>query len=495
MSIRPHFEQYRFATQICTAKDQTIVECRLAGAEISTVLAVHAQVSPTAAQAADGEIRYEGRLNIHVVYEDADGRICRAERGAEFSHAAKQEEVSPSARVFAAMKAESVSWRREGAGVYVTAIVGVEIDVFEQKRLDYLYDGENLIVNRGSQSVEKTVCLSAFTEHSDEFETDHVGDILMHVERAQVLSATAQVGQVCVEGEICLSILAMKEDGNLCSYERLVPFKVTLDEDESRHKLPVKARVQVQKASLFAQTDEEKGKTKMQLDVELCTHAALYIQEELPVCVDAYSLENEVKILREQQEMQSVLETRAFCERVSGKMSIHEKVDFSTKFLSTLPPRVEISAICGDDGWEMQGAVLVDLICLHENERRVCKLSLPFAFPVAIDGTDVEVSGFVCGFAVRQRQEGELEGECVIKFAVTTKTKTHLRWISSIEEGAPYEKTDCAVSVYFPAAGDGLWETAKKLKVAPDALTKSNPNLQFPLKAGERIFVYRQKTK
>ena len=128
-------------------------------------------------------------------------------------------------------------------------------------------------------------------------------------------------------------------------------------------------------------------------------------------------------------------------------------------------------------------------------EMQVCKLSLPFAFPVGVKEEIAEVSGFACGFSVRQRQEGELEGECAIKFAVTTKTKTNLRWISGIEEGAPHEKTDCAVSVYFPAAGDGLWETAKKLKVTPESLTKSNPDLQFPLKAGERIFVYRQKTK
>jgi hypothetical protein len=37
-----------------------------------------------------------------------------------------------------------------------------------------------------------------------------------------------------------------------------------------------------------------------------------------------------------------------------------------------------------------------------------------------------------------------------------------------------------------------LWQVAKRLACDPDELQKSNPELTFPVKEGERIFVYRQ---
>ena len=55
-----------------------------------------------------------------------------------------------------------------------------------------------------------------------------------------------------------------------------------------------------------------------------------------------------------------------------------------------------------------------------------------------------------------------------------------------------YPKTDAAISIYALRAGEGLWEVAKRLHREPAELKRCNPELAFPVKAGERIFVYRQ---
>ena len=52
---------------------------------------------------------------------------------------------------------------------------------------------------------------------------------------------------------------------------------------------------------------------------------------------------------------------------------------------------------------------------------------------------------------------------------------------------------DSALSVYLPARGDGLWETAKKLLQSPEQIQATNPELSFPLTGNERILVYRPK--
>ena len=72
MSIKTEYETYRYVGEICRLKGQSVVEVRLAGSEISTVLAVHASAVATDSVCADGEAHYNGKLilqlNLTILY-------------------------------------------------------------------------------------------------------------------------------------------------------------------------------------------------------------------------------------------------------------------------------------------------------------------------------------------------------------------------------------------------------------------------------------------
>ena len=119
---------------------------------------------------------------------------------------------------------------------------------------------------------------------------------------------------------------------------------------------------------------------------------------------------------------------------------------------------------------------------------------MPFLFPVSYDADCIaEADATVCGLSVRQRREGEAEAEATLKVTLRLYRETKAEYISEAEEGEAYRENDCAVSIFIPRAGDGLWEIAKQLRRAPEEVEKSNPELKFPVGAGERIFVYRRK--
>ena len=134
MSIKPQFDSYRYVGEICRVKGQSIVECRLSGSEISSILAIYAKAIPAECACSDGEVQYSGKMLITVVYEDGERKICRAERGAEFFHKAENGLVTPACFAKAAYAAENITWRREGSGLYISVIVGVELTVFGMKR-------------------------------------------------------------------------------------------------------------------------------------------------------------------------------------------------------------------------------------------------------------------------------------------------------------------------------------------------------------------------
>ena len=54
---KPQFESYRYTDEICTLKSQSMVECRLPGSEIGSILTIHASAVPTESACADGEVR------------------------------------------------------------------------------------------------------------------------------------------------------------------------------------------------------------------------------------------------------------------------------------------------------------------------------------------------------------------------------------------------------------------------------------------------------
>ena len=172
MAIKPQYETYRYTGEICRLQSQSIVECRLPGSEIGSVLAIQAKPVPVDCTPDNGEVRYSGKLLLCIVYEDAEGKVCRAERGAEFFHKAEDDGVTPACFAKVAFRAENVQHRREGSGLYVSVIVGADITVYGGKQLEYLSGGDGLIVKKEPVTLYKSLCVSGETEAEDEFEAD-----------------------------------------------------------------------------------------------------------------------------------------------------------------------------------------------------------------------------------------------------------------------------------------------------------------------------------
>ena len=493
MSIKPQFESYRYIGEVCRLRGQSIVECRLPGSEIGSILAVHAKAVPTECACADGETHYSGKMLISVVYEDGDKKICRAERGAEFFHKIDGNAVTPACFAKAALVTENITWRREGSGLYISVIVDAELTVYGGKQIEYLTGGEGLIVQSGALALCKTVCVSGETESEDEFEADYLGDILLHSENAIVHRVQAGGGQIDIEGELALNICVLKSDESVCSYERLIPFRMQIPCEEAFGHIASNARVSVKSAYLTAGTDEEKGKSKIVLSYCLAADCFLHIQEEISVATDAFSRSAEIQLKKAKDRGRYLTNTVKCTERVNGIAALSPVLDGEYTLQAAVLPRAELVCHKTERGTEAEGAVLADvLLCAPDGTHKKAELSLPFVFPVGAEGDIVEADCVVCGLNIRRKKNGETEAEATLKLCFRVFEERSWEYLSEVTEGEAYEQEEGAFSVFLPRAGEGLWQVAKRLRCAPEELQKSNPELEFPLKEGGRIFVYRQ---
>ncbi len=491
--IKPQFETYRYVGEICRLKSQSIVECRLPGSEISTILAVHAKAIPSESACSDGEVRYGGKLLLNIVYEDGERKVCRAERGAEFFHKAEGTAVSPACFAKLALKGENVTWRREGSGLYVSVIVDADIAVYGGKQIEYLSGGDGLVCRNDTLTVCKTVCVSGETEGEDEFETEYVGDILLHSEKAIVHHVGASAGQLDIDGELALSICVLRSDDSVCTYERLIPFKMQIPSEEAFGNISASAKITVKSAFLSAGTDEEKGKSKVVLTYCLAADCYLSLKEEISVVSDAFSTSCEVSLKKTNDGGRYLTKHIKCTERVGGVAALSPALDGEYVLEAAVLPRAEIVCRKGENGMEAEGVVLAEvLLKSSDGGHRSSTLSLPVVFPVEADCDYAEAECMVCGLNVRRKKSGETEAEATLKMCIRTYEDREWEYLSEAEEGESYGENGSGFSVFMTKAGEELWQVAKRVGCAPEELQKSNPDLVFPLKEGERIFVYRQ---
>ena len=491
--MKPHYETYRYVGEICRLRSQSIVECRLPGSEISGILAMHATAVPSECTCADGEVNYSGKVLLSIVYEDGEKKICRAERGAEFYHKAENSVITPACFAKARLSAENVTYRREGSGLYVSVIVDAALTVYGSKQMEYLIGGEEIVANRAPLHICKTLSVTGETEGEDEFETEYVGDILLHSENAVVHHVSLSAGQIDVEGELNLNICVLRSDDSVCSYERLVPFKMQIPSDEAFGRVNVGAKVDVKSARLSAGTDEEKGRSKIIFSYCLSAECFLSVKEELVVANDAFCPNVELLLKKQNDGGRYLTKCVKYTERLNGVAAISPIVEGEFLLQAAVLPRAEIVCRKGERGMEAEGAVLAEVILRGaDGGYRATNLSLPFLFPLDIDGEIAEADCVVCGLNVRRKKNGETEAEATLKLCVRVYEECGWEYIDEVTEGEKYEEEDSAVSVFLPQAGENLWQVAKRLRCTPEDIKSSNPLLEFPVKEGEKIYIYRQ---
>ncbi len=493
MLTQPQFETYRYTGEIDCLHSQSMVECRLPGSEIGSILTVQATAVPSECACADGEVRYGGKLLLCVVYEDGNGKVCRAERGAEFYHKAEGSNVTSACFAKVAFTVENVTHRREGSGLYISVVIGAQANVYGGKQMEYLVGGENIAAVSEQTDVCKTVCVSGEAEGEDEFETEYVGDILLHSENAVVTRVAAVNGTLTVEGELVLGVCVLKSDDSLCSYERLLPFTLEIPCDEAYGKVSASARVCVKSAQLTAGVDEEKGRSKIVFSYALCADCFLSQTETLILAKDAFSPFAQLQLQTEKGEGRYLTNTIKCTERIGGVAALSALPEGEYTLEAAVMPRAEIVCKKSERGVEAEGAVLAEVILRSaDGGRKCCSLSLPFLFPVAAQGETFDASAIVCGLNVRRKNGGETDAEATLKVCVKGYERQKWEYICNVQEGDAIVESDGAVSIFLPKAGETLWEVAKRLCRMPEELQKSNPDLTFPVKEGERIFVYRQ---
>lgn len=475
-----------------TILSQSVAECRFPqSSEIAEVIAVYPQISSVSCEVSSGRVNYSGKLILTIVYSDGEGKLCRMQKGAEISHFADDDSLAPANYGVCTLLCEKTTVKRDGSAFVISAIISAKIAVYTRTERTCVCGAEGAHVRTERVDLISIVGFSGESEVEDDFDADSVVDVLIPSAKAVILSAVCGTGEVQIGGEIYLSLFAMRSQTPVC-LERIIPFKSTVPCEDAGLGKRAFARAEITDLVVNANVNEDRGKCQVDFTCSLSFNGWFADEHGCDVAVDAFSESNEVVLTNAEEVAPVCADLKVYSERVYGLASTKSRLTYDCKFHAVALPEAECAF--NEDTGCLEGAVNTLLIYEQNGEIKSTEVSLPFA--VALNGVKeagqtVVEDVAVCGVSVRLKAEGEAEAEATLKISASVLGESKVTYITAIEEGEAVEQNDCAVSVFIPTAGDGLWEVAKKLKKAPDEVSSVNADLTFPLTGKERIIVYR----
>lgn len=495
MSIKPVNQTENYVRKTACAQGRTIVECRFSQSnEISEIVAVHPSVSLNSCNVSDGRVDYTGKLVCTVVYVDEEGKLCRIQKGAEFTHYIENEQFKNERFAQCTLSAEKAQIKRDGSSFVITSVVAAKVSVYATEKREYLCDIDGAICNIKREKFTSAVWFSGESEVSDDFEADGIVDVLLPQAQAYISDCTAGDGEIKISGEICLSLLAMRGDSAV-SLDRVIAYNAVLACDKSRLSANACACVQVKELSVNATVNEDRAKCLIEIDCVLDFDGVFFQENENSVVVDAFSVSNELQLNGAVENSYSCTQFKTTSQRISAPVICDAKIDYTCSFKAVACPKVEYEYEREKD--LLQGAIYFVLIYEQNGEIKSCNVEMPFSqttkfFDVEFGG-EVALQVAVCGLGVRQQTEGGCVAEAVLKASACAIEESQINYVISVAEGEATQKNDSAITVFIPSANDGVWEVAKHLKKSPDEVIAENPDLSFPTTGEERILVYRAK--
>ncbi len=492
--FKPILNSEGYTKLIKKTSSQSVVECRFSqSSEISEIIAVYPQVSAVSCEVSSGRVNYSGKLVLTIAFCDETGKLCRMQKGAEFSHFSDDDCFAPAQSGVCKLTCEKTTVKREGSSFLISSIISAELSVYARTERSYICGAEGAYLNTGNVNMFSTVCFSGESEVEDDFEADSVVDVLVPSAKAVVLSAVCGTGETEISGEIYLSLFAMRQQSPAC-LEKTIPFKCVLPCDDASVGKRAYCFAEISDLNVNASVNEERGKCDINVVCALSFTGWFLDEHGEEAAVDAFSDTNELNCTCAKESAQRCVDVKVYTERVCALAATKSKLTYDCKFLAAALPKAEC-AFNSQTG-AVEGAVNTVLVYEQDGEIKSCEVNMPFSVTlngVREEGQSVECDVAVCGVNVRLKAEGEAEAEATLKICATVYEEVCSEYVSGIEEGENKEVNDCAVSVFIPAAGDRLWDVAKKLNKAPADVAACNADLKFPLTGKERIIVYRAK--
>lgn len=448
------------------------------------VLSLSASVVPVATSVGDGYIDVNGRVDFKLVYVDLDGGINGASYNADFAvridgdhHSSDRCDVALSVVECQAKTASALT---------LSAVLKVEGIVTSVTTIEPLVEAENSF----STSKVLTLPTPAYNMTHGFFvdEETSVKDV------DKILSLDTKCGltsQKVMDKRLVLTfdttaVVTYLEDGDIHTATFNVTSEECIDRDDVDQNDHVLALPYVKNARivLHGVTGENVIKFEGEIGVNISANRLV----EAEVIEDVFSLSYETNVTKNSFDSVAYSGENFYTERIFGQVDLP-----SPCALVALPTsRIVVAKTTTENGLSIEGVAYCDIIYSTDDGLSAVCAEVPFSLPI-----DCNFDGDIIPYATILDTAVKIKGDVAeinMLIGVQTALYGHYNgsYIAEVELGAEKEVNRSGLSMYVADEGDGLWEVCKALTATPKEINEQNPNLNFPLRFGEKVLYFRR---
>lgn len=466
------------------------VECKvpLTEDEGRNILNVEAVTYLLSAECGENEVRYSGRAVFTILYK-SEGVIKKCESGVEYSYKFPQEKVNSGMKIIGEVKIETPSINSLNGIVSLSAVIIFNGEYSLNNEISYFEKAQSLLIKRDDVDYTKEVALfEKECKIEEEFEEDElISNVLLHQEKVCVLDVQCGIGCVIVQGEVELNVLIQSlNKTDPITIVKKIPFRQEVEVDDAIPNNLASILARVKTSSLKIYVDEGKNKSSISLELNIIFQGKLLDTIKFNPCIDAYSLQKEIKLDYEKVKLNKINGFKAFDWHIDSELSL--KNDENSRLICLLSDKIEEIEYKNS---EISGAVSFEVLYGGE-EFSTEKVLVPISFALPLSGNNLSLLNTTVTDCVINNYDNKSILSFKVKVSYLDREEFDLKVISAVEEGAEKQVNDSAISVYIPKRGDSLWEVSKVLGVSEDEILTINKDLTFPLSGDERIVVYRE---
>lgn len=506
MAFEPVYDVVRLSSRKKIASAQAVAEARLLpapGTVIARVLSITAASRVGASEVFAGEARYGGRADFTVLFVDVDGKNHSITHSTDFSDKIESPLVTADMKADFSCEVLDTDVVNVSSGeIKLAAVVEIRLDADTSEEIRYLAGGGTGVYSDGEE-MEYCVFKTGGTGNANLSSTIpdvKITDILASEYRAVVTTRTAGTDSITVNGLIIGDILGETEDGLAASYRTEIPFSEEFAADGARAGDIVLARACVCGTPRI-ESDEDGSAIISEFD--LIVTYAVYGEEKTEIVSDVFSATNELMVTSESATVCRPRLNTTVTDRVEGSVTLEVNMPIADNILGMTAQRVTVSNAVASAFDEMivEGVVSGNVIyyCAEANSENSVAVELPFSLKIAVPGLkeddEVYARGNVISTTLKIRRGNEIDVRAEVAFEICAAGSMTKCVITDITEGEARIIPSSAISVHVAAKGETLWDVAKATGSTPELVMLQNPDLELPLKGGERVIVYRYLTK
>ena len=477
-------ETMRFEHLAASGEEQIIVEgeAALPGSmrDAVTVLSVQAQPHVQDVQAGVDEAAVRGRIFFQVLYTQGDlTRIRALDTTCDFERRMKLPGVTPGMRLEVRPALQETDGAAVSGRITLRALLQLHMDAMETVETALVTSApQESSLRTKTQTVtwcmhevigeEKTVV----REEQELAPRLGVGDVLSATAHASVGDLTGGSGRIGVSGVITVRVLHQpQEQGeHLITTVHEVPYDLTIV-----GQLPEDAKVQAQAEVMDVMADSVAGDKRrvLRMEAEVRVRLVLCTKKSRELLCDLYSLEGPV-LEPVTRELHVLSEQESGEARESTRLEVSLPKDappVETMLASFVQPVLTAVAPAGRR-LDAEGIMGVTLIYLPQDSDipYAVRVREPFAMTFPLEaGEGVSAMAYALESDTGAATSDRVELRCVLGLRTLRRAHTNITGVTEIAQKPQEEHTRGFVLVW-PAQGETRWDTARRLRVAEEAL-------------------------